>query len=377
MKILLLNSEYPPIGGGAGNATANLARHLALQGQDVKVVTVQFADLPKSEYREGFQIKRIPAIRKKADRSSASEQLSYILSATFYCFSLFRRWKPDIVWAFFGIPSGFIGILLKYIFHIPYIVSLRGGDVPGFRPYDFAFYHHLLGPIIKMVWRHSSAVVANSNGLKKLATSFYDQVPVINIPNGVDLDYFHDTKRDWGAPTMLFIGRVVYQKGLDLLMSALIKIKDIPWKLLIVGDGSYMDQLKSIVKDQGLNNRVQFFGWRNKEDLPSFLARATLFINPSRHEGMPNAVLEAMASGLPIVASDIAGNEELVKDGKNGYLFDNENCDDLREILAHLLTDSKLCKKMGATSRRITEKNYSWSSSGNQYLTLLKQIVEQ
>jgi glycosyltransferase involved in cell wall biosynthesis len=376
LKVLILNSEYPPIGGGAGTATANLARFMSSKGLDIKICTAQYGHLPSRETVDGFEIVRIPARRERADRTGPMEQISFILVSFWYCLTHFRQWKPDVIWAFFGFPSGMTALSLKFLFRIPYIVSLRGGDVPGFRPYDFKKFHRIGAPFIRLVWNHSSALVANSEGLRKLALKFHHKVPITVIPNGIDLDYFKPCSRDGKIPQLLFTGRVVYQKGLDLLVKALSELQEIPWELSIIGDGSYKNQLHQLVDTQKLNDRVRFHGWCKQAELLPILAQAHIFVNPSRHEGMPNAVLEAMASGLPIIATRIAGNEDLVINGKNGFLIESENVLELKKALQTLLSNKLMRLQMGDESRAIVENKFSWSHSGEAYFTLLNRIRE-
>lgn len=375
LRVLILNSEFPPIGGGAGTATYNLARFMASKGLSLKVCTSQYDHLPIREINDGFEIIRVPSKRERADRTNPNEQISFILSSFWYCLRNFKQWKPDLIWAFFGFPSGFTALAMKVFFRIPYIISLRGGDVPGFRPYDFRKFHRIGGPFIRLVWNHAAAVVANSEGLKKLALKFHNKIPIQVIPNGIDLDYFKPSPRDGKIPQLLFTGRVVYQKGLDLLIRALGAMKEYDWELSIIGDGSFKNQLHHLVDEKQLTRRVRFHGWCKQEQLLPILAQAHIFVNPSRHEGMPNAVLEAMASGLPIIATKIAGNEDLVIDGKNGFLVANENVEELRKALITLLTNKPLRLKMGKESRAMVEKKFSWSYSGQSYLDLIQKIT--
>ncbi len=172
MKILLLNSEYPPIGGGAGNASSNIPRVLAQRGQDVLVLTSRWDGLPFEEMRVGVKVVRLPVLRRKMDRSNALEQISFIFGASFRTFGLIRQFKPDVTLAFFGLPSGAVALLLKKLYRIPYVVSLRGGDVPGFRPYDFRIYHKMAAPFLHLIWRNAFSIIANSKGLRDLALAF-------------------------------------------------------------------------------------------------------------------------------------------------------------------------------------------------------------
>ena len=377
MRILIINSEYPPIGGGAGNASANVARCLALLGHDVTVLTARFGDQPKTEVRDGVTVRRVRAIRRRQDRSTAFEQATFIASASLQSLILFQQIRPVATLAFFGMPSGAIAWLLKMIHNIPYIVSLRGGDVPGFRPYDFKFFHKLVGPFLAVVWHGASAVIANSKGLRDLALAFDSSIEIPIIPNGVDGTQYKNESREWTPAQLFSAGRIVHQKGIDLGLRALAQLKDLDWHWNIAGDGPQMDALKSLADELGLSDRVSFLGWQSREELIRWYHRSNVFLFPSRHEGMPNAVLEAMSSGLPVVATRIAGSEELVLDGETGFLVPTENVDALRDALQTILTDSFLCQKMGAASRLHVEQNYTWQKVAEQYQVFLEEAVHK
>ena len=375
MHILIVNSEYPPIGGGAGNASAQIAQSLVKLGQRVTVLTATYKKLPPSEQVDGVGVVRLPALRSRSDRSSTAEQISFMLSASVLGLWQIHRLRPHVVLAFFGAPSGVAAWFWRFFFKLPYIVSLRGGDVPGFRPYDFARQHRLLSPLLRRVWRRSAAVVANSEGLRQLGQAFESRVPVKIIPNGVDLEKFHAGKRDWEPARLLFVGRVVYQKGLDLLLKALSELRDLEWRLEIVGDGPRVEGLRDQAQKLKIAERVNFPGWQSREQLPQTYQQANLFVYPSRHEGMPNAVLEAMASGLPVLASRIAGNEELVTE-EAGLLVPTEDVQALKSALVQLIPDASARERMGAAARKRVEAQYSWRKVAQAYLDLMNSIVE-
>ena len=374
MKVIIINSEHPPIGGGAGNASQNIAQQLAKMGHQIAVITSRFGDLPHHEQSDNLTIYRIPAFRRRQDRSDAFEQIIFIFSASFWTSNLVRHFKPNATLAFFGVPSGAVAWVLKKIYKIPYIISLRGGDVPGFRPYDFGTYHKLISPILRLIWKNAAAIVANSNGLRKLALTFDSRFEIPVIPNGVDLDLYKTNERDWSAPRILSVGRIVHQKGFDLALHALADLKELKWEWRIAGDGPNMDILRSLANELGIADRVTFLGWQSREQLLEQYRLSNLFLFPSRHEGMPNAVLEAMASGLPVIASRIAGNEELVLHDETGILVESENVGALREALAKLLANAALRQKMGMASRLRMEEHYSWESTAKQYALLLEQV---
>lgn len=374
MHILVINSEYPPVGGGAGNASANIARCLASFDHQVTVLTAHFVGQPYLEVNEGVAIHRIPALRRRQDRSGALEQVAFIISASLRTFSLVPELKPDVTLAFFGMPSGAVAWLLKKIHGIPYIVSLRGGDVPGFRPYDFKTFHKLIGPFLHVIWHAADAVVANSQGLRELATAFDAQVTIPIIPNGVNANRYTSETRQWSPVQIFSAGRIVYQKGLDLGLRALAQLDELDWHWNIAGDGPQLETLKALAQELGISSRVTFVGWQSQQELTQWYHQSNLFLFPSRHEGMPNAVLEAMSSGLPVVATRIAGSEELVVDGMTGLLVHTEDVDALREGLRRLLVDEKMRMQMGQASRERVQAEYSWENAAHQYLEILKSI---
>jgi len=372
MKILLLNSEYPPIGGGAGNASANLARLLA-RNNELLLLTSHFGDQPRDETCDGVRILRISALRRRMDRSNVVEQLAFIAAATFRTLRLVPQFKPNVILAFFGLPCGAVAWIIKKVYGVPYIVSLRGGDVPGFRPYDFKLYHKMAAPFLHMIWHSASAVVANSKGLHELAAAFDPAMEIPIIPNGVDLEKFSLPQRDWSAPRLLSVGRLVYQKGFDLAMQALAGLKDLPWTWTIAGDGPQMAVLQAMAAEHGITERIHFLGWQKAGQLKEQYGAADIFLFPSRHEGMPNAVLEAMSSGLPVVATRIAGSEELVVDGETGALVPTEDVGSLRESLRPLLVDGKMRERMGSASRLRVERSFGWQRVADQYQEILEK----
>lgn len=388
MRILILNSEYPPLGGGAGNASACLAAELTDLGNEVLLLTSSYRKFALQEEiptrgKNCYQLKRLPALRLKEERSNALEQGSFMVTAALFGLPIVRRWQPQVVIAFFGVPCGASALLWKWVLGIPYIVSLRGGDVPGFRPYDFALYHRLMSPLIRMVWKQSEALVANGSGLRELAHAFDPSASIEVIPNGVDGGLFYpnaadsaERKQDASEESLhlLFVGRLVYQKGLDILFNVLGRLKGQAWRLTIVGDGPMYEPLKALARALGMEERIQFLGWVHRDQLSRIYRQADVFVFPSRHEGMSNVVLEAMASGLAVIATDIAGNQELVVPNETGYLVAKESEDDLYQALEFALKNRQQLKLMGCNARRRVEQHFSWSSTAKQYLALLKKL---
>jgi len=244
MRLLFINYEFPPLGGGAGRATAQIARQMARMGHEVTVLTSRFSGLPARESKDGYIIHRIPTLRKYKEKCRVFEMVAFLLSSLLAVLRLGKRWKPDMSVSFFTIPSAPASLLLKKVFRIPYIVSLRGGDVPGFMGKDLQFYHFLTKGAIRYMWRQSQAVVANSEGLKSLAQETSQSIDIKMIPNGVDADFFQEQavegqeerlklfrslghsrtviENEESTPfNILTVGRLSSQKGLDILIDAI------------------------------------------------------------------------------------------------------------------------------------------------------------
>ena len=387
-RILLVNYEYPPLGGGAGNATANIAREMARRDAEVLVVTSAFRGMPVEERVDGFTIRRIPTVRRHEEKCAAWEMAVFMASACLHVPLLARSFRPDAVAAFFGVPSGPSAWLTRALLGVPYLISLRGGDVPGFQPYDLARMHRLTGGLIRFLWRRAGAVIPNSAGLAALARAFEPGLDYPIIPNGADTELFYprqamqpgQAERVPGPVRLFFHGRVVYQKGLDTLLAALGQLPPMAgfaaWELHIAGDGPQRAELEAQARTLGIADRVRFRGWMRRPELAQVLRDMDLYVFASRDEGMPNAVLEAMASGLPVVATRIAGCEELVIPEVTGLLTAPQSAPEMAAAVGRLIQDEKLRLAMGRAGRQRVLDEYSWDSVAARYLGVCRNLRE-
>lgn len=378
MHILVLNYEFPPVGGGAGKATAAIAREMAALGHSVRVITSAYSGLPPRECRDGYTVIRSPAIRRYVDRGSSLEMLIFMLGALPVALQEAKRERPDFSLAFFGIPSGPVAYALRLAYGVPYLVSLRGADVPGSQSHDLAFYLWLARPLIRWLWKCSAGVVANSRGLRDLAQQTAPDLFIHVIPNGVDLTALSSLDRPSKAnvvPRLLFVGRVVQQKGLVYLLEALATL-DLPFVFNIAGDGNQRTLLEKLVCQLDLGDRVKFLGWQSRDELVYHYANADVFVFPSLDEGMPNAVLEAMACGLPVVATSVPGCTELIISGENGILVPPRDSDALAEALRLLLANPELRQRMGQASYCRVQV-YTWQGTAQSYLDIMMSLQER
>lgn len=378
----MFNHEFPPVGGGGGQVSYFLGKHYAAVGHDVHLITSQFRDCAKTEEVAGIHVHRVRALRKNPNVCAVHEMLTYAVSSSIYGLRFAKKFKPDIVQVFFGIPAGGGAFLLQKFKNVPYVVFLGGRDVPRPNP-DPPYYrwlYMLLKPIIRTIWDNAAAVVACSDGLRNLARTTDTNLKIDVIPDGLDLASFESGQRKVNPKTVrcLAIGRLIPRKGFQFLIRALPQILDKVshnFKIEIIGDGPYQEELIGLAENLGVTFYVHFTGTVPYSELPQKYREADIFILPSLAEGMPLVVLEAMGTGLPIIASRVQGIDELVAEGINGALFDAGDVDGLASCLVQLINAGEKRVEMGKAS---TEKviPYDWKNIADTYLALYEDILK-
>ncbi|MEX0569208.1 MAG: glycosyltransferase family 4 protein [Candidatus Njordarchaeota archaeon] len=374
MNILMLNYEYPPIGGGASRATFHLLKEFShLDGIKVDLITSSISNRFEIEgVGDNIQIHKIPI--KKGGRYywTQREILTYSYKSVSYIRKLKKNQKYDLCHAFFGVPCG----VMAYIFRkeMPYIVSLRGSDVPGFNP-RFSFQYTFLKPIIKKVWSEAKSVVANSQGLRELALKTNPNQKIEVIYNGVDTQKFRPaSQKNRDKIRILSVARLIERKGLNYLIEAIPSIIENQnnVEVLIVGEGNLHRELQRKCSGLGIQKYVKFLGGVNNDDLPSIYSNSDIFVLPSLNEGMSNTILEAMASGLPIITTDTGGSKELID--KNGIIIPIMDSKAISDAIMTLISNERLRYEMGRKSRRKAEE-MSWERVAKDYFNLYSKIL--
>jgi glycosyltransferase involved in cell wall biosynthesis len=370
---LFINYEYPPIGGGSATACQQIARILAKRDHRVVVLTTGIGALLGTAEEDGVTVVRVRALRKSAHQSGILEMLSYIFAASWQVGGLVKAYKIDSTLAFFSIPGGIVARWIHLRIGTPYVISLRGGDVPGTEPHLDIFYR-TLEPVRHDIFRHASGITAPSEGLKTLSEKT-DPFPVQVIPNGVDSDLFRpNPARRPEVPCLLSVGRLHAQKNVAYLLKlvSLIRTKAVV-TTRIIGDGQLRARLEELARALGINDCVQFEGWLTREAVREAYQSATLLIHASTYEGMSNVILEALASGLPVAASRIPENVELIQPGLNGLLLDPEaDPSQALEPICSILTNPAEWTKLSRGARETIEKRFPWAHVADQYERLLQ-----
>lgn len=376
MKVLMLNYEYPPLGGGAANATYYLLKEFS-QVKNIKIDLITSSadsEFVIEQMSINIKIHKLPVNKKKIHYWTQKEILTYSWKAYKYVKKL-DAGSYDLIHAFFGFPCGAIAYMFKK--DIPYIVSLRGSDVPGFNN-RFSFQYIFLKPIIKQVWKSSGAVIANSRGLKDLALKTDPDADIGVIYNGIHLEEFNPEIRNYdkkdGVFTVLTVARLIERKGIDDLIKAvamLVKDGVTDIRLKIIGKGNMEEALKALSRELDIAEFVDFLEYVPHEKLPLHYCSSDVFVLPSKYEGMSNTVLEAMASGLPVIVTDTGGTAEVLKN--NGILIPTDSPEMIAEAILCLMRDANQRIKMGFQSRKIVE-GMQWMTVANQYLKVYEEL---
>lgn len=380
MHILALNHEFPPLGGGGANASFYIAREAVRLGHRVTVITSHVRDLPRSENVEGVEVIRLNCLRRNVSYSTLSECFAWITRALPFAVRWARANRPDVVQSFFALPSGPIAMAAARAASCPLFVRLGGGDVPGNDPTRYARAHRFLMPVTRWIMRSADGLIVNSSGLREKAEAAYPGLSFTVIPNGVDVEEFCpcDESSRSGPLRLLCVSRLIERKGLQYLIPALARLRGAghDFRLRIVGDGPMLPELENLIADGGLGGCVTIDGPVAHDDLPDIYREADVFVLPSLAEGMPNVVLEALSSGLAIVGTNVAGMDELVQQGRNGWLVSAGDTEGLEATLATALSSTGTTRDMGTWSRTMA-CHMDWSRIGRAYSDTWQSVLAQ
>lgn len=382
MHVLLLNYEFPPAGGGAGFATYNIGRELVKAGIKVDVLTSSIEDEPDGAMFDGMRVFRVPSWRKGIHDCGMLGAYSYVGFALKKRAWLLKHNNYDLEHFFFSLPTGILSLSPFKRRKQPYIVSLRGSDVPGYDLFNQKLekIHKLLLPLTRSIWRNSSAVVALSNGLKKIAIETAPDQEIDIISNGIEIDSFFpaDTQKTHEGPTKLItVSRLLERKGIHHLLEAIAKPTPLPVTLTIAGTGSYEETLRSKCKELNLSHCVKFTGFIRRDQLPELYRQHDIFALPSQTESFGLVFAEAMSSGLPILGTFVGGIPELVRHETDGILVNPAKPDEIRKALETMLSDPEKRLAMGQAARQRIEEKYSWKSITAQYLERYQKVISE
>jgi glycosyltransferase involved in cell wall biosynthesis len=378
MRILMLNNEFPPLGGGTGTVNRAILQQFAHE-QDLEIDLITSA-LGRRREQERFaqriRIFKVPVNSQNIHHSSNRELLTYAARALPLAVDLQRSRSYDLCFAWSAVPAGGVALALRRMIGLPYLVRVCGPDIPGFERRYGALYP-ILTPSIRAIWRGAAAVVAKCDSEANMIRAVDRRVKVSLVANGVDSAAFQPASiPDHGPLRLICVARLIERKGQQHLIEAVRRMiaEGMAVTLDLVGTGDSHNTLQAQVAAAKIAEHVHFSGYVPREAIAAHYSGAHVFVLSSFNEGMSVATLEALAAGLPVVVTRTGGTAELVAEGLNGLTFDWGDVDTLTTHLRCLVSNRALARQMGRASRARAEL-FSWEAAAARYLKLFDKLA--
>lgn len=404
MRITTLASSYPRfLGDGTAPFVQSLSEHLVQIGHAVEIVAPY--DPAVSDSHVGrvhvHRFRYSPVDRwhimgharsLKADTQLRSEAVFllplFLLAEFISALRIARRQPAQIIHAHWVLPNGLVGAWLCKLLGIPLAISLHGSDI------FVARRNRAFGAVAGWVFRRAAVVTACSEDLLQAAISLGAAPESVHLiawgadptrfspaVRPLDRALFDLTKED---TVLVCLGRIVPKKGFDVLLHALPALLDShpELQLVIGGDGDQRERLAELAVELGISKQIRLPGRISWEDVPAFLAMGDLFVLPSVRDaagnvdGLPTVLLEAMALGKPVVATQIGGVPLVIEHGENGILCPPGNTSALEEAIAMLLENPSLQHKISQAARTSVEERFNWLEVAKQFEKLFTGACE-
>ncbi|MEK7194211.1 MAG: glycosyltransferase family 4 protein [Patescibacteria group bacterium] len=360
-RILVLSLAYYPLVGGAEIAIKEITDRI--RDIDFDMITMRFDKSHlKFEAIDNVHVHRI------GWGGNYINKILFVPLAALKAWRLNRKNHYRKFWAMMTYMLFPISIMRLFGNTTPYALTLQDGD-----PFEHVFrrsHIRVFAPLLRKGIREAEVVQTISNFLADWAKKFGYMKKVEVIPNGVDVDKFQNQEsriRNQDKTILITTSRLVKKNGVGDVIDALRLLpENISFKIL--GTGPLMSELKMKVKSLNLKSRVNFLGYIPQSEIPNYLHKADIFIRPSLSEGMGSSFVEAMAAGLPVIATPVGGIPDFLFDpdrNKNHHstgLFVNiHDSKDIARQVARLIKDSKLRETLINNGRRLVREKYDWN----------------
>jgi glycosyltransferase involved in cell wall biosynthesis len=388
MKILMLTrgNLWPSHGalpiGGAGRQCCKLSKALQKNNIDITIATIKpYLHHPFFKKINGINIFFLntfrPYLLKKGLRRI--DVYLFIIVSLFFLYK--NKKKYDIIHAHSGLIAGFIAVfagkLLKKSCLVKIMNSGSRNDIYRLKNDKNIFGSKFMA---KFMINCDYVIALNDLAYNELLNFGFKKNKIKIIPNGIDV-YNSFQKKSYNFKNdfcITYIGRLNFSKRVDILLDAINILSNkneiFNLKLNIVGKGNLFNDLEKMVKNLKLDNYVNFLG--ELSNVEKILCKSDIFVLPSQNEGISNALLEAMAAGVPCIATDISGNRALIKNNLNGLLFKIANSQELANKIKELYRDTQLRRKLGEEARRTVYVQYNINDIAKKYIELYKNCLK-
>ncbi|MDP3735605.1 MAG: glycosyltransferase [bacterium] len=393
-RILIFSLAYLPFVGGAELAVKEVTDRIAPGEIEFDLVTLRFDGALSCVERVGnVTVHRLGFARRGATINDtfrfplSLNKILFPFLATWKAFRLYGTRRYSAAWAIMANQAGFAVLFFTWLCpRVPFVLTLQEGD-----PIEHILRRvGVMRPLFRQIFRRAAVVTAISKYLAEFAREMGARGKVEVIPNGVDLRNFqfsifnfqsisNDSIFKHAGPNTLrgrlgladddrvviTVSRLVEKNGVDTLIEAMRFLPE-NVKLLILGAGPLEELLKA--KSYKLKARVKFLGHVNHANLPEYLWLADVFCRPSRSEGMGSAFIEAMAAGVPVVATRVGGIPDFLRDEETGLFAEVDNPESVAAQIARLLKDYELCERIRVSAREVAER-YDWNTIASEMAT--------
>lgn len=374
---------FPKPIGGAEVAIKEITDRISEDDIEFHLISLRFdSDVLREEQLGNIHVHRIGFTKKGAEVADFRRfplhlnKLMYQFSAPLYAWRLHRRHHFDAVWGVMAHGAGVPSALFKLFFsRVGYVLTLQEGDPLEHIESKMRFF----GPLFTRAFTSADVVQAISTFLGTWATKKgYRGEPVV-IPNGINARRLTDVsprdieaakhtigKTD-GEVWLIHTGRYVRKNGLDTVVRALSELPDNVHALLI-GEGPDAESLRKLTTKLKLESRVHFLPFVNAEELPKYLKACDIFIRPSRSEGMGISFIEAMAAGIPVIATHVGGITDFLFDEKRnldrkptGWAVDVDDPTSIKKAVENILSDTAHSREVCEVAQRMAVGQYDWA----------------
>ena len=371
LRLLVLCYELPPIGGGTGVACSQVLRLLARRGDlQIEVISSSPTEQAETFYEGSMTVHLLPVGKRHLSFWQPDELLRWMLGAARLGRSLAAETPFDLCHCWSGLASGVVGWWLRD--RQPYLVSLRGSDTPGYNRRLRLLDPLLLRHVAKRIWRDATGVFAVSPSLRAMARATAPDLTIGLLPNGVDAEFFRP-RRNPGRATFVFAGRLIERKGVDCLLEAarIVAARHPGLRLTIAGDGPERTPLEQLRDSLGIGAQVAMVGQLGRAELATLLGEAGVIVLPAVTDAMPNVVLEGMAAGMAVIATETSAAG--IVDG-NGQLVPPRDAGALAAAIERYLLEPRLLAAHQRRSRELA-LDRSWDAVAEDHVRRFRRAV--